>query len=58
MLKAITEKETSEGKEGQRILNNISKQLFAKGIIDCNGKAKGSFLKQKFKRRFTNKMTS
>ena len=48
MVKGITDKESKEGQEGLRILNNIKKQLFAKGVIDANGKGKAEFFNKKF----------
>ena len=50
MVKAIVEKETKEGQEGHRILNNVKKQLFANGVIDKKG-ITAKFLEIKMKRR-------
>ena len=53
MVKAIVEKETKEGQEGFRILNNVKKQLFANGVIDEKG-ITAKFMEIKLKRRTKN----
>lgn len=52
MVKAIMEKYTPAGVEGNRILNNVKKQLFTKGYIDINGKGTAIFKSQKIERLF------
>ena len=51
MISALMYRETKEGEEGYRILNNVKKQLFAKGEIDINGNKTTKFIQKMFLRK-------